>query len=371
MAVANLTETYVQKLKVPEGKADIVVFDEKLSGFFVRKFATGKVSYGVKYSINGKSKKATLGPAVEGNLKTMRVEASEVWAKSRQGIDVFAKKKATAEEASRLKTLGELVPPYIALRETGDKKWKPLAPKTLLDVTRYLTKSWAPLHDKLITDITREMVEKQRDAIADKSGAVSGNRAHAALAGFFKWANKNGYVVGAKSTADIDSLIERSRERVLKEAELAVIWQACEDDDHGRIVKLLMLTGCRREEIGGLLWAEINVKTLIIENDDRTTTEIEYHAIELPAHRVKNKKPHIVPLSKAALAILQACERERHESRRYVFGGQGYVNWWFGKDQLDKRIADRLGKPMDHWTVHDLRRSFVTHMNELGIATPT
>ena len=200
------------------------------------------------------------------------------------------------------------------------------------------------------------MVEKCRDEIASKSGAMSANRAHTALAGFFKWAIKNGYVTGAKPTRDIDPLRERSRSRVLTEAELVVIWQACEDDDFGKIVRLLMLTGCRREEIGGLLWAEF------------FSAKGPHGQIELPEHRVKNKRPHIVPLSKAALAILQSCVHEGYEGRRHVFGGSGFASWWYGKAELDKRIAARLGSPMPHWTLHDLRRSFVTHISELGYA---
>jgi integrase len=69
----------------------------------------------------------------------------------------------------------------------------------------------------------------------------------------------------------------------------------------GRATKLLMLTGCRREEIGGLLWAEINW---------------EKRQIELPGERTKNGLPHIVPLSEPALAILRDSQHEAHEGRR-------------------------------------------------------
>jgi hypothetical protein len=215
----------VQKLKVPEGKADVVVFDEKLRGFGVRKFAKGHASYFVKYSVNGKPRKATFGPVVEGNLKAMRLEASEVLAKARRGIDAFAEKRAEAEATARLKTLGQLVPEYLAVREKGDNKWEPLKPKTFVEFARCLNKSWQPLHDKLITEITRDMVERQGDAVADavptkrghaasKSGAVTANRAHTALAGLFKWAIKSGYVTGVNPTDNIDPLIEHSRKRV-------------------------------------------------------------------------------------------------------------------------------------------------------------
>ena len=53
----------------------------------------------------------------------------------------------------------------------------------------------------------------------------------------------------------------RPRERIVSDAEIKVVWGACLHDDFGRIVKLLLLTGCRREEIGGLLWSEIDLDT--------------------------------------------------------------------------------------------------------------
>ena len=56
--------------------------------------------------------------------------------------------------------------------------------------------------------------------------------------------------------------------------------------------------------------------------------------------------------------------------RRHVFGGHGLVSWSYGKQQLGKRIAARLGKPLEPWTLHDIRRSVVTHIAELGYAQP-
>jgi integrase len=179
---------------------------------------------------------------------------------------------------------------------------------------------------------------------------VTANRAHTALAGLFKWAIKSGYVTGVNPTDSIDPLIEHSRKRVLLEDELTVIGQEAGNDDFGRATKLLMLTGCRRQEIGGLLWDEIN---------------FDKRQIELPDVRTKNGLPHIVPLSEPALAILRECEVERHEGRRHVFGGgDGFTSWYYGKQQLDKRIEARLGAALPHWVLHDIRRSVVTGLSE-------
>src|SRR5262245_48719440 len=153
----SLTENFVQALKVPEGKLDIQVFDDKLPGFGVRKYTKGHACYIVKYSVDGRQKKHTLGPVVEGNLKAMRQQAGDYLRDARAGKDRRAEVKAAAEAAARLKTLGELVPTYLELREKGDEFWPKMRPKSLLDVERYLTKSWQPLHDKPVEQITRQM----------------------------------------------------------------------------------------------------------------------------------------------------------------------------------------------------------------------
>ena len=137
----------------------------------------------VKYSVRGKQRKQTLGRVVLGNLKAMRLEASNILAKAHQGIDAVAEGKAAAEAAARLKTLGELVGPYLELREKGDEFWSKVRPKTLVDV-RNLAKSWQPLHGEPVEKITRQMVKRRRDEIAIKSGSVSANRALAALSSF-------------------------------------------------------------------------------------------------------------------------------------------------------------------------------------------
>jgi integrase len=114
-----------------------------------------------------------------------------------------------------------------------------------------------------------------------------------------------------------------------------------------------MLTGQRRQEIGGLEWSEIFTAK---------------RQIELPAARVKNKQPHIIPLSAAALALLEGLPHDG----RHVFGRgvAGFASWRNSKEVLDKRIEARRGSALPHWTVHDLRRSFATHVNELGFAQP-
>jgi len=145
---------------------------------------------------------------------------------------------------------------------------------------------------------------------------------------------------------------------VLTEPELVEVSRASDNDDYGRVIKILALTGQRRQEIGDLAWHEVDVDGC---------------QIELPADRTKNHRPHVVPLSAEALALLPP----QRDDRDLVFGrGQrGFSGWSKAKLELDARIAAArrsagVKKPMPTWRLRDIRRSFVTHINERGFAPP-
>jgi integrase len=134
----------------------------------------------------------------------------------------------------------------------------------------------------------------------------------------------------------------------LKDTELAAIWRACKDDDFGRIVRLLICTACRREEIGGLRWGEI-------DRDSGTIT--------LPKERVKNNHEHVLPLTPPALEIIGSVKEQ--VGRTHLFGDRsstGFTTWYVAKHDLD----DRLGE-MAQWNLHDIRRGVATWLAENNI----
>jgi integrase len=133
-----------------------------------------------------------------------------------------------------------------------------------------------------------------------------------------------------------------SRSRILNDAELAKIWSACGDDDYGRIIRLLALTGQRRDEVGGMRWDELNLG------------KAEW---TIPSARTKNSREHSLPLAPQALALLPPAN-----GREWLFGrgSRGFQGWSIAKARLDQ------------WTgiefrVHDLRRTVATGMANLGV----
>jgi integrase len=151
-------------------------------------------------------------------------------------------------------------------------------------------------------------------------------------------------VIGTRRPAEV-----APRDRVLTPRELVAVWRACDGDvDHDRIIRLLILLGSRRQEVGGMTWSELDL-------DAGTWT--------LPKERSKNHRAHTVVLPPTALAMIRSVPRT---DRDPLFGDRsnaGFTRWTQDKQELDRRLEDRVGP----WRVHDIRRSAATHMAEIGI----
>src|SRR5262245_18866036 len=131
--MAKLTDDFIRKLRVPQGAKEVQVFDDALPGFGVRKQASGHVTFFVKYSVGTQQRRKTLGPWVAGALAGIRKEAAVVLAQARLGKDVVGEAKKAQQESKQTKTLGQLVPVYLGIRERGDEGWKKLRPKSLAE----------------------------------------------------------------------------------------------------------------------------------------------------------------------------------------------------------------------------------------------
>jgi integrase len=222
-----------------------------------------------------------------------------------------------------------------------------MKPRSLEESRRHLERHWKPFHRLSLEGVSRPLIAARLRVIAEDSGPVAANRARSTLSAMYAWAIGEGLceanpVIGVNKAAE-----NKPRERVLSDAELVAIWKAAPDNAYGRIVRLLMLTAQRREEIGGLRWPEVTLD--------------QSPMIMLPGSRTKNHRAHEVPLSGPAAAILEA--QPRIVRRDIVFGGGegGYSGWSKSKAALDESCA------VKDWTLHDLRRTAATRMADLGV----
>jgi integrase len=225
-----------------------------------------------------------------------------------------------------------------------ERKRSSLKPNTFRETERYLRNHSAPLHRLRLDQIDRRKVAALLGEIETSAGPTSRNRLRSALSTFFSWCLTEGLLDANPVVGTAKADAGGSRERVLTPEELRKLWCALDDDPFSNIVRLLVLTGQRRNEIGHLQWSEL---------------DLARKQIVLPASRVKNGRDHTVPLSAQALPILEGLPRRN--SSDYLFGKRGFSEWDNAKKQLDRRVS------IAPWRLHDLRRSAATYMAEIGV----
>jgi integrase len=109
---------------------------------------------------------------------------------------------------------------------------------------------------------------------------------------------------------------------VLSDDELARIWRACGDDAFGKIIKVLVLTGCRRAEIGDMAWSEVDFGRGIFT---------------IPSARSKNGRAHTLPLMPMMRDIIASVPRMASRDQLFGARGDGFTSWVQGKHALDER----------------------------------
>ena len=334
----KLTAANVAKLALPPGKADHIEPDDDVPGFGFR-LRGGSKTWTFQYRIGRRQRRLTIGSATAIKAADARATAEKLYAKAKLGQDPAGEKdKAIAAEAE---TFAAALKPYL------ERLRRRLRPRSDVEITRHLEVHAKPLHRLSLAAIGRRDIARLIAQLSATSGPVAANRTVASVSAFLAYCMRDG-LIDANVAAFVNKIPEAARVRVLSDDELGKVWKAAagRGDRYGAIVKLLVLTGARREEIGALLWSEIDL--------GRAT-------IALPASRTKNNRPHEIPLSAPALAILEA--QPRREGRDYVFGTRhGFNGWAAGKASLDRRAE------IAPWVIHDLRRTISTVMHDrLGV----
>jgi integrase len=333
----------IARLELPDGKTDLIVFDDALPGFGFRLRRSGgqvRKSWVAQYRQHGATRRVLLGAAEVLTPEQARVAAKKVLAKVALGEDPQAAK--TERRAKAKFTLRAVATDFLAAKEPTVRR------NTHNELQRYLTGSYfRPLHSTPIDRIARRDVASRLLAITHESGKVSAARARSAISSLFAWAMGEGLCEFNPVIGTNQPKAPPPRDRVLDDDELSAVWRACLDDDFGRIVRLLTLTGQRRNEVGGIAWDELA--------DGMWT---------IPGSRTKNHRQHTLPLSALAQSVIDATPRI--VGRDHLFGerASGFTSWAHGKATLDTRLGGKV-KP---WTLHDLRRSAATRMCDLGVA---
>jgi integrase len=328
MATGKIT---ISKLEGLEG----FLWDEKVCGFGVRKQKRGLFYY-VRARHQGRQVMYSIGRhGSPWTVETARAKALQLLATLATGANPFADEEPVGGDA----TFGSEAERYLARKQSS------LAPRTYVEVRRHLCDYAAPLHNLQIGEIDRRAIAVLLGQIETSSGASSRNRLRSSLSAFWAWAIAEGLTELNPVTGTVKADEGKSRARVLTEEEIRQLWRGLSDNRFSEIVRLLLLTACRRTEIGNLQWSEIDLGRKLIV---------------LPPARTKNGRGLELPLSTQALAVIE--RTPRRNTTPFLFSDvNGYRSW----DQDKLRLDARLG--IAPYRIHDIRRTTATGLAELGV----
>jgi len=329
-----------------------------VKGFGARRQTDG-VFYYLRYRLHGHQYMKSLGRHGHLTPDLARAQAKQRLGKIASGIDPFAEEaKARAAE-----TFGGELERYLQRKQAS------LKPRTFVEVRRHLAVQAKPLHRLRLGEINRRAIAVLLAEIEKESGTVARNRLRSSLFAFFTWAIHEGFIDANPVSGTRKEDEGGSRERVLTQTELAQLWTTLGQSNSvplgqfGDIIRLLILTGQRREEIAALRWDEVDFDRAIIT---------------LSPARTKNKRQHELPLSPQAVAILQ--RQPRRKGQEFVFpnrNGERFLSWQLGRARLDKALStistvSVSSSKSSHdsanpWRINDLRRTAATGMMELGV----
>jgi integrase len=322
---------------------------------------TGVMTWSFRYTRARTLRKFKIGRYPATSIKMARAAARDLGVEVEKGGDPQADRVraqyALAAPTPAVRTVSMVAEEFLRRHtdERNGERWSK-------EVRRILAKDILPvIGAKPIAEVAKADIRDMIDRIADGDGKrapapIQANRVLSVCAKLCRWSLGRDYIAVDPTAGLPKPGNETKRGRVLSDDELARVWRAASELGYpfGPAIKLLVLTGCRREEVGAMKWSEIGfVKWM---ETDRT---IEAMAWTLPASRAKNRLEHITPLSPTAVTVLASVPR--CGDLAFTTNGKAPISGW----SKAKLHLDRMSGVTD-WVLHDLRRCISTWMNENG-----
>lgn len=337
----KLTPAFVMRAKAEPGKERSIYWDTVVRGLGLVVTDRGAKSYVVQYRAGPQSRRMKLGNIQ--NLAAARQQAKVVLGKVASGHDpLMARRK---EKAAAADTLRAVAAEYLK----RDGKGLRTVAQRVATLERLV---YPTLGSRQIADIRRKDIVRLLDRIEDECGPVMADRTLATIQRLMNWHAsrdddfRSPIVRGMARTKPS----ERARKRILTDDELRAVWNAAEASNgpFGYLTRFWLLTATRRNEAANMRRAELN-------GSDWT----------IPAARAKGKADVLLPLSSAALALLEKMPRLGQDADRgYVFtinGAKPISTFSRSKSDLDQASG------VTDWHIHDLRRTARSLLSRAGV----
>lgn len=323
---------------VQPGPKDIIVWDTELTGFGLKVTPKGKRTFFLHYRNSvSVQRKPSIGTFPELKPDQARDIARDWLGIVRKGGDPSATRREKRAERGQGR-ISDFLPLYLAHKVKQGRK-------SAGEIERIFNHDILPvLGSKRAEEVTTQDVTRLLDAVEERSASVAA-AVRRQLSAFYKWALprlSSGSINPVSNASRPPS--PKTRDRVLSDKEVKMLWSALEFEPlHWQTgLRLMLLTGQRRQEVLGAHWDEFDLKS---------------KAWTVPASRTKNGKAHLVPLSEPVLALLKNLP-----TRSGLIFPAG--------TSATSKAAARIRKAMagtPNWRWHDLRRTVATGMQRIGV----
>ncbi len=344
----RLTKTLLDHIEAPLDRDQSFYRDAQLKGFAVRVTANGIKSFVVEKLVGGKVRRMTIGRYGELTVEQARREAQKLLGKIATGIDPQAEKQNAELHGT---TLEQVFQDYLNAR-------KELKPKTLYGYRRMMARVFSEWRNKPLLAITKDKVSKLHTRLGEENGHAYANSAMRLLRALFNFAA--GQYEDAQGRSLItDNPVKRlsqtrswyrvdRRQTYIKPYELAAWYRGLQkmtNETHHDYLLMVLFTGLRKNEAAKLKWSDIDLKAKTLTVPD-----------------TKNHQPTL-PLSDYLSDLL--VRRQQHSTSGYVFPSSGKGGYIVEPRKQTAKVIEDSGVT---FTIHDLRRTFITLAESLDIS---
>ena len=344
-----LTDAKIRDLRRPRS-GQIEVRDKSVPGLRVRVGTSGTKSFVLRKRVAGKYRNIALGRFSDRfGLAEARKKARQLLSDIESKADPLAALPQPRRRSAAALTVNALWPEFKAAK---------VHLRSIGEIERVFKRHILPeFGDRAADQITRSEITRFIDEIA-RSAPVMARNTLGYLSSFYGWAMPRLDQLQANPCRDAGRpAAPKPRDRVLSEEEVGALWHVLEGEGKpfGPAIKLLLLTGQRRNEVF---------------DADRSEFNLAAKLWTISRERAKNDATHLVPLTPLALEIVKGLLKDQRSEKLLPARG----NWEMspsGFSKAMKRIREALeeeiGRPVAHWTLHDLRRTLATGLQRLGV----
>jgi integrase len=337
------------KVKALRGRKNRYIEWDESSGLGVRVSPPGRKSFVFMYRYDGRARMMTLGPYPKLSLSEARTKAAKAREEVSKGNDPGKNWVEKKRDDRKAPTIEGLVEEYL-------EKWAKPRKKTWREDERILYKDVIPfIGRRKAKDIKKRDVVLLLDAVVDRGSPISANKTYEILRKMFDFAVSRSLLEYSPCVGVEKPSKSNARDRILDENEIKTFWKKLEEIPITKgtelAFKLLLVLGQRRGETVSIEWKEIDLKK---------------HTWTIPGNKSKNENPHKVPLPSLAMEILLEA-KELAGNNQWVFPGISGDKCLSPKTISQIVIKHRGLFGIDHFTVHDLRRTMASLMTGMGV----